>query len=120
LEAGTDKRAERDFRASLCWQRAHQFVLSVYNYSDYFPEKEISGLTVQFRLAAVSVAMNAAQALRRSNEDKALSLKTARDSVEQCRYYLILAKDLGYGDHPELAPQLEEVSRMLEQLSQEI
>jgi four helix bundle protein len=115
-----DNEAQSDFRASLCWQKAHQFVLAVYNYSDYFPQKEVSGLTVQFRLAAASVAMNVAEALRPSNEDKALSLKMARDSVERCRYYLILAKDLGYGDHPELAPQLEEVSRMLDELSQEI
>lgn len=120
MKAGIDNDAQSDFRGSLCWQKAHQFVLAVYNYSDYFPQKEESGLTVQFRLAAASVAMNVAEALRRSNADKALSLKTARDSVERCRYYLILAKDLGYGDHPELAPRLEEVSRMLEQLSQEI
>lgn len=112
-----DKAAVNDFQASLIWQKAHQFVLSVYNYSDYFPQKETCGLTSQFRLAAIAIAMNSAEALRKSNDEKARSLNTARGSIEQCRYYLILAKDLGYGDHPELMPQLEEVSRMLEQLS---
>jgi four helix bundle protein len=116
LKAGMDKAAVNDFRASLIWQKAHQFVLSVYNYSDYFPQKEASALTSQFRRAAIAIALNTAEALRQSNDQKAGSLKLARDSIEQCRYYLILAKDLGYGDHPELMPQLEEVSRMLEQL----
>ena len=115
-----DKAVVNDFQASLIWQKAHQFVLSVYNYSDYFPQKETCGLTSQFRRAAVSIAINMAEALSKTNDEKTRSLKTARGSVEQCRYYLILAKDLGYGDHPELMPQLEEVSRMLEQLNQRI
>jgi four helix bundle protein len=107
----------RDFRASQLWQKAHQFVLAVYNYSDYFPQKETCGLTSQFRHAAIAIALNAAEALRQSDDERADALRVARGSIEQCRYYLILAKDLGYGDHPELMPQLEEVSRMLEQLS---
>jgi four helix bundle protein len=115
-----DKAAVNDFQASLIWQRAHRFVLSVYNYSEYFPPKETCGLTTEFRRAAIAIAMNTAEALGKTNDEKTRSLKTARGSVEQCRYYLILAKDLGYGDHPELMPQLEEVSRMLEQLNQGI
>jgi len=41
-------------------------------------------------------------------------MNIAQGSLEECRYYLILAKDLGYGDHPELPPQLEEISKLLE------
>ena len=37
----------------------------------------------------------------------------AEGSIEECRYYLILAQDLGYGDTTILAGLLEEVSRML-------
>jgi len=33
---------------------------------------------------------------------------------EECRYYLILARDLGYGDTRTLEKNLEEVSRLLE------
>jgi four helix bundle protein len=40
-------------------------------------------------------------------------MNIAEGSVEECRYYLILAKDLGYGEPPGLKPALEEVSRML-------
>jgi four helix bundle protein len=34
-------------------------------------------------------------------------------SIEECRYYLILAQDLGYGETQNLSQLLEEVSRLL-------
>jgi len=37
----------------------------------------------------------------------------AEGSVEECRYFLILTKDLGYGDTQDLCAALEEVSRLL-------
>ena len=45
--------------------------------------------------------------------DKARFMNIAEGSVEECRYFLILAKDLGYGDTERLASLLEEVSRLL-------
>src|ERR1044071_624426 len=105
----------KSFQDLVVWQKAHQFVLSVYNYSDYFPQKEIYGLTSQFRRAAVSIAANIAEGFKKKGRsDKAPFLNIAQGSLEECRYYLVLAKDLGYGDHPELLPQLEEVSKLLE------
>ena len=95
-------------------------MLSVYNYSEYFPQKETCGLTVQLRRGAIAIALNVGEAVRRGNNEKAKAIATARGLVEECRYYLILAKDLGYGDHPELMPQLEEVNRMLEQYGLEL
>ena len=98
------------------WQKAHQFVLSVYHYSDYFPQKEIYGLTSQFRRAAISIAANVAEGFKKQGGgDKARLMNIAQGSLEECRYYLVLAKDLGYGDNPELLPQLEEVSELLEE-----
>ena len=40
-------------------------------------------------------------------------MNIAEGSVEECRYFLILAKDLSYGDTAQLAATLEEVSRLL-------
>ena len=40
-------------------------------------------------------------------------MNIAEGSVEESRYYLILAQDLGYGDTAKLARALEEVSRLL-------
>lgn len=40
-------------------------------------------------------------------------MNIAEGSLEECRYYLILAHDLGYGDTDALTAALEETSRML-------
>jgi four helix bundle protein len=40
-------------------------------------------------------------------------MNVAEGSVEECRYFLILASDLGYGDTSRLSTLLDEVSRML-------
>jgi len=37
----------------------------------------------------------------------------AEGSTEECRYYLILARDLGYGQTVGLLQSIEEVSRLL-------
>jgi four helix bundle protein len=41
-------------------------------------------------------------------------MNIAQGSLEECRYYLVLAKDLGYGDTSELTMRLEEVSKLPE------
>ena len=111
----------KSFQDLIVWQKAHQFVLAVYNYSDYFPQKEIYGLTSQFRRAAISIAANIAEGFKKKGiNDKARFLNIAQGSLEECRYYLILAKDLGYGDNPELPPLLEEVSKLLEKYTMTI
>ncbi len=47
-------------------------------------------------------------------------MNTAEGSLEECRYYLILAMDLGYGDTKQLMKGLEEVSRILNAYSKAI
>ena len=109
-----EREAAKDFRYLPVWEKAHQFVLAVYNYSDYFPPKEVYGLTPRFRLAASAVPVSIIQSLREADKLARVKLMgAARASLEECSYYLILAKDLGYGDHPELLPQLEELSELL-------
>jgi four helix bundle protein len=105
----------RSFEDATVWQKAHAFVVGVYRYSDGFPREERFGLTSQLRRAAVSVPANFAEGFKkRGTADKLRFYNTAQGSLEECRYYLRLAKDLGYGDPAELAPALEEVSRLLE------
>jgi len=104
----------RTFQDLLVWQKAHQFVLGVYVLTAAFPKQETYGLSLQMRRASVSIPANIAEGFRRRGKaDKARFMNMAEGSVEECRYYLILAKDLGYGDTQGLTASLEEVSRLL-------
>jgi len=50
---------------------------------------------------------------RRSEADKARFLNIAEGSLEECRYYLILAHDLNYLDKAFLWKQTEEIGKLL-------
>jgi four helix bundle protein len=96
------------------WRKAHEFVLAVYAFTVDFPRHETYGLSQQLRRAAVSIPANIAEGFRRrGTADKARFMNLAEGSLEECRYYLILAHDLGYGDADQLAALLEEVSKLL-------
>ena len=89
-------------------------MLAVYPFTAAFPKQETYGLSIQMRRAAVSIPANIAEGFRRRGKaDKARFMNIAEGSIEECRYYLILAKDLGYGDTENLTATLEEVSRLL-------
>ena len=104
----------RCFTDLLVWQKAHHFVISVYKLSDTFPKKEDYGLTSQLRRAAVSIAANIAEGFgKKTIKDKMRFLDISQGSLEECRYYLILAKDLGYCDTSVLMEDLREVSKLL-------
>ena len=53
----------KNFQDLVVWQKAHQFVLSVYLYSESFPKSELYGLTSQLRRSAVSIPANIAEAM---------------------------------------------------------
>src|ERR1043166_4568261 len=106
--------ATQTFRDLLVWRKAHHFVLEVYSFTAVFPRHETYGLSLQLRRAAVSIPANIAEGFRRRGKaDKARYMNIAEGSIEECRYYLILAKDLGYTDTQGLTTSLEEVSRLL-------
>ena len=104
----------RSFEDLIVWQKAHRFVLEVYVLTQTFPKAELYGLTSQFRRAAVSIPANIAEGFRKqSRSDKARFLNIAEGSLEECRYYLILARDLGYGDSVILSPLAGEIAKLL-------
>jgi four helix bundle protein len=105
----------KTFKDLVVWQKAHQFVLSVYRQTASFPAHELYGLTSQFRRAAISVPANIAEGFKRVHrKDKVRFLNIAQASLEECRYYIILTGDLGYSQGNELQNLLEEVSKLLE------
>ena len=105
----------KDFQDLIVWQKAHQLVLSMYRFSNNFPTKEMYGLTSQTRRAVISIPANIAEGFKKKTRpDKVKYMNIAQGSLEECRYYLIVANDLGDGDTSQLMPQLEEVSKLLE------
>ncbi|MGO8990184.1 MAG: four helix bundle protein [bacterium] len=116
-----EKAPAKSFQDLVVWQKAHQFVLSVYRFSEGFPKTESYGLTSQIRRAGISIPANIAEGFKkRARGDKVRFMNIAQGSIEECRYYLILAKDLGYGDSLDLLAHLEEVSKMLHTYSSSI
>jgi four helix bundle protein len=111
--AKTDK--SRSFQDIAVWKKAHAWVLGIYRMSEAFPKHELFGLTSQLRRAAVSVPANIAEGFRKKGSaDKARFYNIAQGSLEECRYYLILADDLGYANTKQLAADLDEVGRLLD------
>ncbi len=107
--------AARTFADLLVWKKAHQFVLAAYKLSAAFPVDERYGLQAQLRRAAVSIPANIAEGFRRRGRaDKVRFMNMAQGSLEECRYYLVLAQDLHYISSTPLSNQLDEVSRMLQ------
>ena len=98
----------------IVWQKAHAFVLKVYRSSRTFPKEETYGLRAQLRRAAVSVPANIAEGFKkRGKPDKARILNVAQGSLEEARYYVRLASDLGYEIDRSLNAHAEEVGRLL-------
>jgi four helix bundle protein len=105
----------RSFEEVELWKKAHAWVLGVYGFTERFPRHELFGLTSQLRRAAVSVPANFAEGFKkRSHADKLRFYNIAQGSLEECRYYFILAKDLNYGDSGGLKSAAEEISKMLD------
>jgi len=105
----------KSFEDLLVWKKAHAYVLEIYRMTKKFPKSEIFGLTAQMRRAATSIPANIAEGFKkRTPRQKIRILNISQGSLEESRYYLILAEDLGYADTTVLRPKLEEVSKMLE------
>jgi four helix bundle protein len=105
----------RTFEDVEVWQKAHVWVLDVYRLTETFPKQELFGLTSQLRRAAVSVPANLAEGFKkRGLSDKIRFYNISQGSLEECRYYLILARDLNYGEIQVLMKALEEISKMLD------
>ena len=99
------------------WQKAHQFVLFVYEYTKNYPQSELFGLVSQFRRAAISIAANIVEGYRKTGRaDKLRFMNIAQGSLEECRYYIILSNDLNYINEQikiKLTGAIEEVSKLL-------
>ena len=111
----------QSFKDLIVWQKSHTLVLGIYRLSDNFPQREIYSLTSQLRRAAISIPANIAEGYKKKGAaDKVRFMNIAQGSLEEVRYYLILAQDLNYADTNRLSEQLDEVGRLLYSYSKAI
>ena len=105
----------KKFQDLIVWQKAHSFVVEIYKATVHFPKAEMYGLTSQLRRAAVSIPANIAEGFKKTGKaDKIRYYNIAQGSLEECRYYLLLAQDLCYRDTSKLSDRAEEISKLLD------
>jgi four helix bundle protein len=81
----------------IMWQKSHDFVLESYKVTENYPRNELFGLVSQLRRAAISIPANIAEGYKRKGKiEKLRFFNISQGSLEECRYYLILSKDLNY------------------------
>jgi len=79
------------------WKLSHQLVLEVYKISKMFPKEENFRITSQLIRASYSIPSNIAEGMGRYTRKEFVNFLTiARGSVEECKYLILLTKDLGY------------------------
>ncbi len=87
----------RNFEDIIAWKNAHSLVILVYRITKTFPDYERFGLCSQFQRAAVSIPANIAEGYKKlSKADKLRFFNISQGSIEECRYYCILSRDLGF------------------------
>ena len=87
----------KTFRDLKVWEKAHQLVLAIYQITSKFPAQEKYGLVLQMRRAAISVASNIVEGFKRRSRKESLNFYNISDgSLEELKYQLLLARDLGY------------------------
>ena len=102
----------KSFESLIMWQESHKVTLLVYELTKLFPKEELFGLTSQFRRAAISISSNIAEGYKkRGSADKLRFLNISQGSLEECRYYIILSKDLGYISDSDISKLEELVSK---------
>ena len=99
------------------WKLAHSAVLRIYQITKGFPIEERYRLIDQLCRAAASVPANIAEGKGRSSLKEYLQfLSIARGSVEEVKYFLLLARDLKYleqQDYDGIVSDYDRVGKML-------
>lgn len=104
----------KSFEDLIVWQKAHELVIGVYKITKMFPSEEKFGLVSQIRRSSVSVPANIAEGfVKKGIKDKSNFYNIAQGSLEELKYFLILAKDLEYAEDKNLILKADEVGRLL-------
>lgn len=106
------------------WQKSHDKVLDIYKLIKDFPRTEVYSLVDQLKRVACSVPANIVEGhSKKSKKEFSRYLYSSRGFLEELRYFLLLARDLGYiskEKYSELEDKLTEISYLLNQLIKSI
>ncbi len=108
----------KSFKDLVVWQKAHSFVLNVYQQVKIFPDENQASLVGDMLCeSATAIATNIVGGYKKKErEEKLLFLTTAQEALEECRYFITLAADLSLLDSfqaEEMEGNLNEVSYLL-------
>lgn len=79
------------------WQEAHKLVIMIYKITKTFPAEEKFRLIDQVCRSSSSVAANLVEGAARAYRKEYLQfVYQSRGSLEETKYHILLAKDLGY------------------------
>jgi len=105
------------FTDLVTWQKAHAFIVRIYQILKDFPAHEQYGLSSQMRRSAVSITSNIAEGFSRSGKKEKIQFYAiAKGSLTELQNQLLLARDVEYINHrtfSELAIQSAEVSKLI-------
>lgn len=100
------------------FREAHALVLSVYKISKQIPDAERFSLTSQIRRSAASIPTNIVEGNARGHSKEMVEfLFFAKGSLEETKYHLLLAKDLGYINEDNYVQIVENANNVGKQLN---
>jgi len=99
------------------FKKSHALTLKIYKITAGFPGAEKYALVDQIRRAASSIGANLFEgSYRTGTKEFGYFTSVARGSAGELKYFMMLAKDLGYITteiYQETTNELDEISRML-------
>lgn len=115
-----DARSKNKFENLNVWKKAHELTLAIYAVTNKFPPEERFRLGDQIRRSSASIAANIVEGNSRQHRKEFQQfLNTAKASLEETKYHLLLSRDLKYlreKDYQALQLGCEEIGRMLSSL----
>lgn len=116
----TDLRSQNKFQRLKVWEKSHHFVLAIYRATKTFPNIEKYALIDQIRRSASSVPTNIVEGNERQTKKEFIQfLYTAKGSLAETQYHLLLAKDLEYmspSTYESIDNQAREIGKMINSL----
>ena len=96
-DINTNTNTVKSFKDLIVWVKSHELTLEIYKVTKKFPADEKYGIVSQMRRAAYSIPANIIEGHSRKHKNEFLQfLSIAKGSLEELKYFIILAADLDY------------------------